>query len=36
VRKFADAALALYKRRLFEEEGVRGQSGAERCWWFSG
>ena len=28
VRKFADAVLAFYKRRLFEEEGVRGQSGA--------
>jgi hypothetical protein len=28
VRKFADAVLAFYRRRLGEEDGVKGQSGA--------
>jgi hypothetical protein len=28
VRKFADAVLAFYRRRLGEEHGVSGQSGA--------
>lgn len=28
VRKFADAVLAFYRRRLAEEDGVKGQSGA--------
>jgi Putative transposase len=28
VRKFADAVLAFYRRRLVEDDGVKGQSGA--------
>ena len=28
VRKFADAVLAFYRRRLLEEDGIKGQSGA--------
>lgn len=28
VRKLADAVLAFYRRRLFEEDGVKGKSGA--------
>ncbi len=28
VRKFADAVLAFYRRRLLQEDGIKGQSGA--------
>jgi len=31
VRKFADAVFAFYRRKLAQEDGVLGQSGAGRA-----